>query len=93
MEGRKELFELPALLGSLLVLLSNTAASTVVSYEYDAAGRLVAADYGDKGRIEYAYDAGGSLVWREVVSLATYVLRRFGRPGVKVSLEDVKTRR
>lgn len=29
----------------------------------------------------------------EVVSLASYVLRRFGRPEVKVSLDDVKSRR
>ena len=29
----------------------------------------------------------------EVVSVASYVLRRFGRPEVKVSLDDVKSRR
>ncbi len=29
----------------------------------------------------------------EVVSLASYVLRRFGRPEVKVTLDDVKSRR
>jgi mono/diheme cytochrome c family protein len=35
----------------------------------------------------------GALSDGQVVSLASYVLRRFGRPEVRVSLDDVKSRR
>ena len=35
-----------------------------ITYTYDAAGRLVSADYGNDQSIAYAYDAAGNLVQR-----------------------------
>ena len=37
-----------------------------VTYAYDAAGRLVRADYGGAASIAYTYDAVGNLVQRQV---------------------------
>ena len=37
-----------------------------ITYSYDAAGRLVQADYGEGKGITYGYDAAGNLVQREV---------------------------
>jgi len=38
----------------------------VITYTYDAAGRLTGADYGDDTAITYTYDAAGNLLQREV---------------------------
>ena len=38
--------------------------TVVVEYRYDAAGRLLEADYGDRGAIRYDYDADGNLLQR-----------------------------
>jgi YD repeat-containing protein len=40
------------------------AAADIVTYTYDDAGRLVAADYGNNTFIDYRYDNNGSLLTR-----------------------------
>jgi YD repeat-containing protein len=52
---------------ALLLMLAATAASGgPVTYTYDAAGRLVKADYGQNHSIVYTYDANGNLLSRLV---------------------------
>ncbi len=41
------------------------ATSGTITYSYDAAGRLIEANYGDKS-IKYTYDSAGNIVKREV---------------------------
>ncbi|MBM4461650.1 MAG: hypothetical protein FJ011_28480 [Chloroflexi bacterium] len=41
--------------------ISNLQSSTSISYAYDAAGRLVSANYGGAA-LAYTYDAAGNLV-------------------------------
>lgn len=45
-----------------LLLCSYSVAGNAVNYEYDDAGRLVAAFYGGEKSIVYGYDAKGNLV-------------------------------
>jgi len=48
---------------------SNTQTTArTIAYTYDAAGRLVAADYGNGRRVTYAYDNAGNLLRREVAA-------------------------
>jgi len=47
--------------------------SQTVRYTYDAAGRLIRADYGDGKSITYSYDAAGNLLKREMSSRAAFV--------------------
>ncbi|MBM3189057.1 MAG: hypothetical protein FJZ90_10090 [Chloroflexi bacterium] len=44
--------------------------SLVVSYTYDAAGRLVQVDYGGGRRVAYTYDQAGNLLRREVLGVS-----------------------
>jgi YD repeat-containing protein len=44
------------------LLLRTSAQNRTVSYTYDAAGRLIQADYGEGASIAYTYDAAGNLV-------------------------------
>ncbi|MGH9723217.1 MAG: RHS repeat domain-containing protein [Bryobacteraceae bacterium] len=56
---------------NLLLSVFFTAAVTTadaVNYSYDAAGRLIKADYGNGKSIAYTYDKAGNLLKREVVS-------------------------
>jgi len=46
--------------------LGSSAQPRTITYTYDAAGRLVGADYGEGKGITYGYDAAGNLVQREV---------------------------
>ncbi|MFH1737977.1 MAG: RHS repeat domain-containing protein [bacterium] len=48
---------------------ANYPASGTVVFEYDNAGRLVSAVYGDKYRIGYVYDNAGNLLRRDVIDL------------------------
>jgi YD repeat-containing protein len=62
----------------LVVLLSffigvASAAAGTVNYTYDAAGRLIKADYGDKA-ITYTYDKAGNLLERKVGPSCGYAL-------------------
>ncbi len=56
----------PAILPLIALLTVVAATAQTVNYSYDAAGRLIRADYGDAGAIAYAYDAAGNLLQREV---------------------------
>jgi len=51
-----------------------------IAYTYDAAGRLVQADYGDRQVIAYTYDAAGNLLRREVYQVATPTLTPTATP-------------
>ncbi len=56
-------------MGRTLLLLSFVSLSIwadPVTYKYDAAGRLVTADYGSAGVITYTYDKAGNLTNRTV---------------------------
>lgn len=46
-----------------------TAQPRTVTYAYDAAGRLVSANYGDAAGIAYTYDAAGNLVQRRTTGM------------------------
>jgi YD repeat-containing protein len=48
------------------IALVATLSAAEVSYTYDPAGRLTAADYGGGKRIEYRYSPGGALVSRVI---------------------------
>lgn len=54
----------------LLVLLFAAAlcCADTVNYTYDAAGRLIRADYGSGTSIAYTYDAAGNLLSRMVTT-------------------------
>lgn len=57
---------------TLLVLaFACTLFGGSVSYTYDAAGRLVKADYGSGGSIVYTYDSAGNLTSRTTTSAST----------------------
>lgn len=51
---------------TFLIIAATAAlcAAGKVSYSYDAAGRLVKADYGSAGSIAYEYDKAGNLIKR-----------------------------
>ena len=56
-------------LGAAFLFVAPLAAlADTVSYTYDSAGRLIGADYGDKGAIVYTYDKAGNLTSRQVVA-------------------------
>jgi uncharacterized protein (TIGR03437 family) len=52
----------------LLTLAMPLMFAAAVTYSYDAAGRLVKADYGAAGSITYTYDKAGNLLSRNVVA-------------------------
>jgi len=56
---------------SILLFLTPAAMAATVSYTYDAAGRLIKADYGGGSAITYAYDTNGNLLLREVTQEPT----------------------
>ena len=47
-------------------LPESQSAGRTVAYSYDAAGRLISADYGEGRRIVYSYDDAGNLLRRDV---------------------------
>ncbi len=53
-----------ALLGALLVLSPGLLRAIQISYRYDAAGRMTAANYDGTSRSAYVYDKNGSLLSR-----------------------------
>lgn len=52
---------------------SSNPNSHSITYEYDSAGRLIRATYGDQIQIRYIYDSAGNLLRREVVDAQTAV--------------------
>ena len=52
----------------LTILLAGLAIAGSVQYTYDAAGRLILADYGNGKTIAYTYDASGNLTSRTVTT-------------------------
>ena len=44
--------------------IGNSQSAVAITYTYDAAGRLVSADYGKGASTAYSYDAAGNLVQR-----------------------------
>lgn len=48
------------------IFMVAPAIAGTVSYDYDDAGRLVKADYGEGTAIEYSYDNAGNLLEREI---------------------------
>jgi YD repeat-containing protein len=50
----------------ILAILAAHAAYAGVTYSYDAAGHLTAADYGSAGVVTYTYDNAGNLISRQV---------------------------
>ena len=51
----------------LLLTLVAQAAFPSVTYTYDSAGRLVAANYGSAGTVTYQYDNAGHIISRQLV--------------------------
>lgn len=51
-------------LGAALIALALPAHALIISYSYDAAGRLRGVDYGGASNTAYAYDANGNLLAR-----------------------------
>jgi YD repeat-containing protein len=51
-----------SILAVLLLAKAATSYASAVAYTYDAAGRIVAADYGTGKSISYAYDNAGNLI-------------------------------
>ena len=51
-----------ALLSTILLLWSPEIQASTITYTYDAAGRIVAADYGRGKSTSYAYDNAGNLI-------------------------------
>lgn len=49
---------------AVLMLFPGAASALRISYTYDAAGRMVAANYNGNSRTSYAYDKNGSLLSR-----------------------------
>ena len=52
----------PAFLVATLLILLPAANASNIAYTYDAAGRIVAADYGSGKSTSYAYDNAGNLI-------------------------------
>ena len=77
-------------MGRILLLLCSVSLSILadsVAYKYDAAGRLVTADYGAAGLITYTYDKAGNLTNRTVTvppgpSIASPALKTAPAAGV-----------
>jgi YD repeat-containing protein len=67
---RKMLLKGPACFAILLIGWVAGAASSSVSYTYNATGRLVGADYGSGQTISYAYDQAGNLLQASLPSPA-----------------------
>jgi YD repeat-containing protein len=55
-------FQYYAIVAALLLVNVVTSYSSSVAYTYDAAGRIVAADYGSGKSTSYAYDNAGNLL-------------------------------
>ena len=53
---------------------STGSQSTTITYTYDAAGRLIGADYGGDVRITYTYDASGNLLRRRALEAGSSYL-------------------
>ena len=60
-------------LSLLLLAAACLTAQQTVQYGYDAAGRLISANYGEGNAITYTYDAAGNLLRREVTSGQAFV--------------------
>jgi YD repeat-containing protein len=56
----------PALLAPPSANLASPSETTTITYTYDAAGRLVQADYGEGRGVTFGYDDAGNLLRREV---------------------------
>ena len=57
-----KLFAYYCVLAVLLLAKAATSFASSVAYTYDAAGRIVAADYGAGKSTSYAYDNAGNLI-------------------------------
>lgn len=64
-----------ALSATLLLLWSSETQASNIAYTYDAAGRIVAADYGAGKSISYAYDNAGNLLLSSQPATALMVSR------------------
>jgi len=51
-----------------VLMLEAALAAEAVQYSYDAAGRLILADYGGGKTISYSYDKAGNLLNRTVTA-------------------------
>lgn len=51
-----------SILAVLLLFMASTSHASSIAYTYDAAGRIVAADYGGGKSTSYAYDNAGNLI-------------------------------
>jgi len=79
----RKLFPVWAALTLLLALYGvPCAAGGTVSYTYDDAGRLVAANYGNGTRITWTYDQNGNLIERAVATGTAPV------PDVRANFSD-----
>jgi YD repeat-containing protein len=54
------------LIGVVVFFAAGTARAETVNYTYDAAGRLVTAQYSSGITIQYTYDKAGNLLQRSV---------------------------
>ena len=76
---------LPAFLLILLMPCMSPASTATITYTYDAAGRLIGADYGDAKSIAYTYDANGNLLSRQIGDETTGSLEVTITPSEAVS--------
>ncbi|MEO0399449.1 MAG: RHS repeat domain-containing protein [Pseudomonadota bacterium] len=59
---------------ALLISFAAVNAYAGVSYKYDALGRVIEADFGDKGKVQYDYDALGNRTVVDVDGAANIVV-------------------
>ena len=63
---------------SLLFLLSSASLAQQITYSYDLAGRLVAANYGNSSELRYTYDEAGNLLRVDRGSVSDYSITNQG---------------
>ncbi len=78
----------------LAVLLAATLAqpspaAETITYSYDAAGRLMGANYGGGARIDYVYDANGNLLQRAVTAGGAVIYTLIYRAGTGGTVDGV----
>ena len=73
------------------MLAASTTLALITDYTYDAAGRLVRADYSNGGRIDYVYDANGNLIQRITTGGGDVIYTLIYRAGAGGRIDGVAT--
>ncbi len=62
---------LAAIVASAISLsVFSHADTTIITYTYDDAGRLIKADYGGETAVQYVYDTAGNLLRQDIMSIS-----------------------